>query len=57
LRKSHSIALSEKRWITKSYSDGWKGFKYAKDVEELKMRYCRTYRGINCSVRTNKWHV
>jgi len=43
LRKSHSIALSEKRWITKSYSDGWKGFKYAKDVEELKMRYCRTY--------------
>ncbi len=29
---SPSIALSVKRWISKSYSHCWKGFKYAEDA-------------------------
>ncbi len=33
---SPSIALSVKRWISKSYSHCWKGFKYAEDAGKPK---------------------
>ncbi len=33
---SPSIVLSVKRWISKSYSYSWKGFKYEKDAGRLK---------------------
>ncbi len=54
---SPSIVLSVKRWISKSYSHCWKGFKYAKMLEN-----CRIYRTwriclknsaqLNCSEQT-----
>ncbi len=54
---SPSIVLSVKRWISKSYSHCWKGFKYAKMLEN-----CRIYRTwriclknsaqFNCSEQT-----
>ncbi len=31
-----SIALSVNRWVSKSYSYCWKGFKYAEDAGKLK---------------------
>ncbi len=31
-----SIVLSVKRWISKSHSQCWKGFKYAEDAGKLK---------------------
>ena len=33
---SPSVVLSVKRWISKSYSHFWKGFKYAEDAGKPK---------------------
>jgi len=35
LRLSPSIVLGVKRWISKSYSNSWKGLKYSEKLKTL----------------------